>query len=85
MYSQFLFDVVREMKTESCRRQMRGRAGRKGKDEIGEAYLCCEKRDLETVAELLEGEMPSIGSCLMPEKRGIKRSKLLYPSPLECN
>jgi len=52
---------------------MRGRAGRKGKDEIGETYLCCEKRDLEAMAELLEAEMPSIGSCMAPEKRGIKR------------
>jgi DNA polymerase theta len=56
---------------------MRGRAGRKGKDEIGETCLGCEKRDLEAVAELLEAEVPSIRSCLAPEKRGIKRSVLL--------
>lgn len=52
---------------------MRGRAGRKGKDEIGETYLCCEKRDLEAVAELMEAELPSVESCLVPGKRGIKR------------
>ena len=52
---------------------MRGRAGRKGKDEIGETYLCCEKGDLEAVAELLEAEIPSVGSRLLPEKRGITR------------
>lgn len=57
-------------------RQMRGRAGRKGKDEVGETYLCCIKSDLEAVAELLEAEMPPVTSCLTPDKRGIKRSIL---------
>ena len=54
-------------------RQMRGRAGRKGKDEIGESYLCCQKADLEEVAQLLEAEMPMVESSLTPEKVGIKR------------
>lgn len=57
-------------------RQMRGRAGRKGKDELGETYLCCHKPDLEAVAELLEAELPPVISCLTPEKRGIKRALL---------
>ncbi|KLJ06451.1 DNA polymerase theta subunit [Blastomyces silverae] len=57
-------------------RQMRGRAGRKGKDEVGETYLLCQKDDLEAVAELLEAEMPAIASGLTPEKRGIKRALL---------
>jgi len=52
---------------------MRGRAGRKGKDEIGETYLCCQKSDLETVAELMETEIPDVKSSLLPGKRGIKR------------
>lgn len=52
---------------------MRGRAGRKGRNEIGESYLCCRKADLEEVTELLEAEMPSVESSLTPEKRGIKR------------
>lgn len=52
---------------------MRGRAGRKGKDEIGETFLCCQKSDLEAVAELLDAEIPSISSGLAPEKRGVKR------------
>jgi DNA polymerase theta len=52
---------------------MRGRAGRKGKDEIGETYMCCQKSDLEAVAELIEAEIPSVQSSLLPEKRGIKR------------
>lgn len=54
-------------------RQMRGRAGRKGKDEIGESYLCCQKADLEEVAQLLEADLPLVESSLTPEKRGIKR------------
>lgn len=57
-------------------RQMRGRAGRKGKDEVGETFLCCVKPDLEAVAELLEAEMPPVTSCLTPERRGIKRAIL---------
>jgi hypothetical protein len=52
---------------------MRGRAGRKGKDEVGEAYLCCKKSDLEDVTELLEAEIPTVESCMLPEKRGISR------------
>ncbi|CZT03482.1 hypothetical protein WAI453_012309 [Rhynchosporium graminicola] len=60
----------------SMLQQMRGRAGRKGKDEVGETYLCCQKSDLEAVAELMEAELPSIESCLVPEKRGIKRALL---------
>ena len=54
-------------------RQMRGRAGRKGKDEIGESYICCQKNDLEEVANLLEADLPPVESCLTPERRGIKR------------
>ncbi len=54
-------------------RQMRGRAGRKGKDEIGESYLCCQKADLEEVVQLLEADLPTVESSLIPEKRGIKR------------
>ncbi|KAH7417138.1 DEAD/DEAH box helicase [Cadophora sp. MPI-SDFR-AT-0126] len=60
----------------SMLRQMRGRAGRKGKDEIGETYLCCQKSDLEAVAELMEAELPSVESCLVPDKGGIKRALL---------
>ena len=52
---------------------MRGRAGRKGKDEIGESYLCCRKADLEEVAQLLEADSPPLQSSLTTEKRGIQR------------
>ncbi|KIX96979.1 uncharacterized protein Z520_07093 [Fonsecaea multimorphosa CBS 102226] len=66
----------RELVGPAMLRQMRGRAGRKGKDEVGETYLCCQKVDLEAVAELLEAEMPPVESCLTPEKRGFKRALL---------
>lgn len=57
-------------------RQMRGRAGRKGKDEIGETYLCCQTSDLEAVADLLQAELPPVESCLALDKRGVKRALL---------
>lgn len=63
----------RDMIGPAMLRQMRGRAGRKGKDEVGESYLCCQKADLEEVAHLLGAELPRVESSLTPEKRGIKR------------
>ncbi|KAI4182600.1 MAG: hypothetical protein L6R41_005888 [Letrouitia leprolyta] len=55
---------------------MRGRAGRKGKDEVGESFLCCQKEDLEEVVQLLEADLPKVQSSMTPEKRGIKRALL---------
>ena len=55
---------------------MRGRAGRKGKDEIGESYVCCSKEDVDDVEQLLGTELPPATSCLTSEKRGIKRALL---------
>ena len=52
---------------------MRGRAGRKGKDEIGETYLCCQKDDIEQVTQLMEADIPPLGSYLRPDQRGVKR------------
>ena len=52
---------------------MRGRAGRKGKDELGESYICCQKEDLDEVVHLLEADLPPVSSCLTPGRRGIKR------------
>ena len=57
---------------------MRGRAGRKGKDEVGESYVCCQKEDIEEVERLLEADIPEVKSCLTPERRGIKRYGLPY-------
>ncbi|KAL9017957.1 MAG: hypothetical protein Q9185_004702 [Variospora sp. 1 TL-2023] len=57
-------------------RQMRGRAGRKGKDEIGESFLCCPKEEMEEIVQLLEADLPRVESSMTPEKRGIKRALL---------
>lgn len=63
----------RELIAPAMLRQMRGRAGRKGKDEIGESYLCCQKADLDDVVQLLEADLPPVQSSLTADKRGIKR------------
>ncbi|KAI4149837.1 MAG: hypothetical protein LQ341_001231 [Variospora aurantia] len=55
---------------------MRGRAGRKGKDEVGESFLCCPKEDMEEIVQLLEADLPRVESSMTPEKRGIKRALL---------
>ena len=52
---------------------MRGRAGRKGKDEVGESYICCQSTDLDETTQLLEADLPPLTSSLAPEKRGLKR------------
>ncbi|KAH8700613.1 putative DNA-directed DNA polymerase theta [Talaromyces proteolyticus] len=57
-------------------RQMRGRAGRKGKDIVGETYLICQKSDLEAVAELWDAETPAIESSLAQDNKGVKRALL---------
>ena len=68
--------VGREIIGPALLRQMRGRAGRKGKNEVGESYLCIQKTDLEDVAQLLEADLPPVTSGLTAEKRGIKRALL---------
>ncbi|KAK8083039.1 DEAD/DEAH box helicase [Apiospora saccharicola] len=66
----------RDLVGPSMLRQMRGRAGRKGKDEIGETYLCCRKADLEEVIGLMHAELPQISSGLMTDKHRIQRALL---------
>lgn len=60
----------------SMLRQMRGRAGRKGKHEVGETYLCCRQKDLEEVTELMQAELPQLTSCLTSDKHRIQRALL---------
>ncbi|KAK4186168.1 P-loop containing nucleoside triphosphate hydrolase protein [Podospora australis] len=57
-------------------RQMRGRAGRKGKDEVGETYLCCRQHDLEDVVDLMHADLPRISSCLISDQRRIQKALL---------
>ncbi|KAI5303095.1 hypothetical protein KEM56_000037 [Ascosphaera pollenicola] len=66
----------RELVGPALLRQMRGRAGRKGKDEVGETYLCSIREDLGAIGELFQADMPAIESGLVPEKRGVKRALL---------
>ncbi|KAL8809130.1 MAG: hypothetical protein Q9200_003695 [Gallowayella weberi] len=57
-------------------RQMRGRAGRKGKDEIGESFLCCQSNELDEVMQVINANLPQVESSMKREKRGIKRALL---------
>ncbi|KAJ2905036.1 hypothetical protein MKZ38_006429 [Zalerion maritima] len=66
----------RDLVGPSMLRQMRGRAGRKGKDEIGETYLCCKPQDLEHVVDLMQGELPQITSGLAPKSKSLHRAIL---------
>ena len=66
----------RELVGPAMLRQMRGRAGRKGKDELGESFVCCRKEELEEVKALLAAELTPISSSLTTEKRGVKRALL---------
>ncbi|KAI0508367.1 P-loop containing nucleoside triphosphate hydrolase protein [Xylaria bambusicola] len=66
----------RELIGPSMLRQMRGRAGRKGKDEVGETYLCCRTNDLEDVVELMHADLPQISSGLTTDKHRIQRALL---------
>lgn len=66
----------RDLVGPSMLRQMRGRAGRKGKDEVGETFLCCRKNDLEDVVELMHADLPQISSGLLTDKHRIQRALL---------
>ncbi|KAL8802236.1 MAG: hypothetical protein Q9182_003956 [Xanthomendoza sp. 2 TL-2023] len=57
-------------------RQMRGRAGRKGKDEVGESFLCCQSNELDEVMQVINADLPQVESSMKREKRGIKRALL---------
>lgn len=45
-------------------RQMIGRAGRMGKDSMGESFLICQKNDYKVAKELMSARIEPIESCL---------------------
>ncbi|KAL6598908.1 P-loop containing nucleoside triphosphate hydrolase protein, partial [Neocallimastix californiae] len=56
--------------------QMKGRAGRKGKDTQGESYLICSEKYLKRVKELVNKDHDPVNSCLICEQKGMKRALL---------
>lgn len=52
---------------------MKGRAGRKGKDTVGESYLVCRRDDFAVAKQVMEAKMPSVKSCLDGDEGGLKR------------
>src|SRR5436190_21282052 len=68
--------MARDFLSVALYRQMRGRAGRKGKDTYGESYLCFTKNDKHGVMEIVNGEMPAISSRLGLESKGFERALL---------
>ncbi|XP_060523529.1 DNA polymerase theta isoform X2 [Cylas formicarius] len=55
--------------------QMIGRAGRLGKDTIGESFLVCQKNDYQVVKLLMTSQLPPIESCLEGDGK-LKRALL---------
>lgn len=49
-------------------KQMKGRAGRKGKDVKGESILMCSKTELKRVLEMVSKKLEPVYSCLTSER-----------------
>uniref|UniRef100_A0A6P7GLT1 DNA polymerase theta n=1 Tax=Diabrotica virgifera virgifera TaxID=50390 RepID=A0A6P7GLT1_DIAVI len=45
-------------------RQMIGRAGRMGKDSVGESFLICQKNDYKIAKDLMSADLSPVRSCL---------------------
>ncbi|XP_055689777.1 DNA polymerase theta [Lutzomyia longipalpis] len=67
----------RQMMNPLTYRQMIGRAGRTGKDTLGEAILVCDEVNVKAGKELLTRELEPISSCLDVRHAGNLRRALL--------
>jgi DNA polymerase theta len=56
--------------------QMKGRAGRKGQDTLGECFVIAKPADLQRIMTVVSSELEPIHSCLTAERRGMKRALL---------
>jgi DNA polymerase theta len=57
-------------------RQMSGRAGRAGHSERGQAYLCCQPKELAEVKKMLSSELPPVVSSLLDGKNHATAQRL---------
>ncbi|KAF8535721.1 P-loop containing nucleoside triphosphate hydrolase protein [Trichophaea hybrida] len=67
----------RDFASAAILRQMRGRAGRKGKDTHGETYIVCRKEEVAAVDQLLTQELPSVKSTLVTATDHARLSRAL--------
>ena len=68
--------MARDLLSVASYRQMKGRAGRKGKDTHGESFLVYGKFDEAGVQKMVTGELPEIRSHLGREIKGFERALL---------
>ncbi|TGZ83491.1 P-loop containing nucleoside triphosphate hydrolase protein [Ascodesmis nigricans] len=68
----------REYASPAMIRQMRGRAGRAGRDTFGETFVLTREKEFKEIKALLEAELPSVSSCLANENgaHGLSRALL---------
>lgn len=68
--------IGRDFIDTSSYKQMKGRAGRKGKDTMGESILLCTSQEAKRVRELVVADLEPVKSCLTSERKGMKRALL---------
>ncbi|KAI8918529.1 hypothetical protein DFJ77DRAFT_298418 [Powellomyces hirtus] len=67
----------KELLTPREYQQMRGRAGRKGLDAHGESIIMCsDKTEFEAARNLISSELHPVTSCLLTDRKGMKRAVL---------
>ena len=68
--------MARNLLSVASYRQMKGRAGRKGKDTEGETFMCYHPSDEGHVTKMVKGDLPSISSRLGVGSKGFERALL---------